>query len=357
MPVHDIRTRSRYDQNSNAHGYANVYGNEHGYVYEWPGVYYSIRMTFSDYAACVLCPRACGVDRTAGRPGVCGETAELRAASIGRHFGEEPPFTGTRGSGTVFFSGCSSHCFFCQNWQISTGRVGRAWSLDDMEAALVAMLDEGAHNVNFVSPDHFWPHAEELVRRLRARGRTAPVILNTSGYQAPEMIARYAESADIFLPDIKFADPELARTCMGDARYPELAFAAVARMIEAKGFLHPFDPSGAETARTGVLVRHLVLPGHADDSCRALERIRKEFGRMIPLSLMSQYHPVPSERTRGAFTRRLALNEYERVKTCAQSLEFEHLFVQELRGDDDFMPDFEEKKPFRGNPFPAPSGG
>ena len=307
----------------------------------------------SDYAECRLCPRACGVDRESGQTGVCGETAELRVASVGRHLGEEPPFTGTRGSGTVFFSGCSSHCFFCQNWQISTGRVGRVWTSDEIESAVVRMLDEGAHNVNLVSPDHFWPHAEDLIRRLRARGITVPVILNTSGYESPAMIGRYAECADIFLPDIKFADGALAAECMGDSRYPEIAFAAAARMIELKGFLHPFDPSGREPARTGVLVRHLVLPGHAEDSCRALERLRREFGRLLPLSLMSQYHPVPPGPPDGPFARRVTQEEYATVKACAESMEFEHIFVQDLLGDDHFMPDFEENRPFSGNPSPT----
>lgn len=307
----------------------------------------------SEYAECRLCPRDCGVNRESGQTGVCGETAELRVASVGCHFGEEPPFTGTRGSGTVFFSGCPSHCFFCQNWQISTGRVGRVWTPDELETAVVRMLDEGAHNVNLVSPDHFWPHAEDLIRRLRARGVTAPVILNTSGYESPAMIGRYAECADIFLPDIKFAGAELATECMGDSRYPDIAFAAVAHMIERKGFLHPFDSSGREPAQTGVLVRHLVLPGHVEDSCRALERLRREFGRLLPLSLMSQYHPVPPGPRDGPFARRLRREEYETVKTCAESMEFEHLFVQELLGDDDFLPDFEEKRPFPGNPSPT----
>ncbi|MBP7276051.1 MAG: radical SAM protein [Kiritimatiellae bacterium] len=310
-------------------------------------------MSFSEYAECRLCPRACAVDRVSGQTGVCGETAELRVASVGRHFGEEPPFTGTCGSGTVFFSGCSSHCAFCQNWQISMGRVGRVWTMDELESAVRRMLAEGAHNVNLVSPDHFWPHAEDLVRRLRAGGVAVPVILNTSGYESADMIGRYAESADIFLPDIKFAGAELAAECMGDPEYPEIAFAAVARMIESKGFLHPFDPSGCAPARVGVLVRHLVLPGHAEDSCRVLERCRKEFGRMIPISLMSQYHPVPTGPQNGPLARRLTMEEYEAVKTCAESLEFEHLFIQELRGDDRFLPDFKEKQPFPGNPSPA----
>ncbi|MDZ4200196.1 MAG: radical SAM protein, partial [Kiritimatiellia bacterium] len=125
----------------------------------------------SDFAECRLCPRICGVDRNAGKTGVCGETAECRVGAAVAHFGEEPPISGTRGSGTIFFSGCSCHCFFCQNHQISTGREGRVVSADELAALARKGLDLGVHNLNFVTPDHVWPHIETLCDRLRAEGR------------------------------------------------------------------------------------------------------------------------------------------------------------------------------------------
>ena len=284
---------------------------------------------------------------------MCEETAELRVASIGAHFGEEPCFSGTRGSGTVFFTGCSSHCFFCQNWQISTGMTGEILSLEEAWTRIRAMLERGVHNLNFVSPDHFLPHIEEWVRRMRAEGRIVPVLFNLSGYQRPEWIARSADVADIFLPDMKFADAALADRCMGDRHYPDIAFAALSRMIEAKGFLHPFDPDGHATATGGVLVRHLVLPGEVPNSIRVIERLRREYGRFLPLSVMSQYHPVPACESRNDLNRRLTHEEYAEVKHCVESCGFEYVFVQEHRGDDNFMPDFEKPQPFSGNGPPT----
>jgi putative pyruvate formate lyase activating enzyme len=309
-------------------------------------------MDAASYEACVLCPRACGVDRRAGARGVCGETAELRVASIGPHFGEEPCFTGTRGSGTVFFSGCACRCFFCQNWQISTNTVGRTLTPEAFAEEVGGMLDRGVHNLNFVTPDHFLPHIEDLLGRLKAKGSAPPVIFNTSGYQSSDRVDRQAASADIFLPDVKFADPELARSVMGDARYPELVFAALARMVEIKGLLHPFDPTGAETAKEGVLVRHLILPGEVENTVRVLERLRRDFGRWLPLSLMSQYHPVPACAGRGELARRVNREEYTTARACAESLGFEQIFLQDWLGDDAFLPDFQQSQPFPGNTRP-----
>ena len=302
------------------------------------------------YDACRLCPRACGTNRTAGRRGVCGETAELRIASAGPHFGEEPCFTGTRGSGAIFFAGCSCHCFFCQNWQISTGRTpGRALDEEGFHALALDLIARGVHNLNFVTPGHYWPHIARLCRRLRAEGETLPFLWNSSGYESPDLVAEQAETVDIFLPDFKFADATLARTVMGDDRYPDLALASIRAMVEAKGFLDPFDPTGAEPSRTGVLVRHLLLPGHVENTKRVLRLLRGEFGRYIPLSLMSQYLPIPATAGRPPFDRPPMPDEYREAVDCAMELGFENLFIQPLADTADFMPDFERDCPFDGN--------
>lgn len=301
------------------------------------------------YDGCVLCPRQCRAERRAGQRGVCGETVECFVASIGPHFGEEPCFSGTRGSGTFFFRGCASRCFFCQNHQISRGGVGTPMSVEALFAAAEQLIAQGVHNLNFVTGDHFWPHLAELARRLRAAGHGIPLLLNTSGYVLAERVPEYARWMDIFLPDYKFADPDLARTCMGDARYPELALDALREMVAAKGFLHPFDPAGRETAREGVLVRHLVLPDEVENSIAALRRLRDAFGPRLPLSVMSQYRPVPGARGRGEFERRLRADEYAAVRAAVEDLEFENVFVQEFVNDDAFFPDFEADRPFRGN--------
>jgi len=302
------------------------------------------------YSPCRLCPRQCATDRLEGTPGVCGETAELRIASYGPHMGEEPCFSGIRGSGAIFFSGCPCHCLFCQNWQISNARgKGHATTADEFHQMALSLIEQGVHNLNFVTPDHFWPHIEALCVRLRGEGVTLPFLFNSSGYQLPAMIARYAAQMDIFLPDFKFADPILARQVMRDERYPEIALESIRLMVAEKGFLDPFDPTGIEMARQGVLVRHLVLPGHLENTLQILDLLHEEFGRWLPLSLMSQYTPIPAVETRPPFNRSLTPEEYQAALNHAKELGFENLLIQPLDATDDFLPDFNKENPFRGN--------
>ncbi|MCX7007449.1 MAG: radical SAM protein [Kiritimatiellaeota bacterium] len=301
------------------------------------------------YQECRLCPRNCGADRNAGQIGFCGESAACQIASSGAHFGEEPCFTGTRGSGTIFFSGCSSQCFFCQNYQISIGHHGRAVDADQLHELARKMIHSGVHNLNFVTPDHFWPHIEQLCRRLRMEGETLPFLFNSSGYQSPDMVDRYAEWIDIFMPDFKFADPDLAFACMRDRRYPELTLESLRRMVAAKGFLEPWDPEGGALARRGVLVRHLVLPGYAENSLAVLRLLRKEFGPLLPLSVMSQFRPVEKCVEHGHLDRMVSGAEYQRVCNEVEELGFRHVFLQPHSGNADFLPDFERAEPFPGN--------
>ncbi|MDR0993606.1 MAG: radical SAM protein [Verrucomicrobiota bacterium] len=306
--------------------------------------------TSSAFSSCRLCPHECGVNRLAGETGVCGETVELRLATAGAHFGEEPCFTGTHGSGALFFSGCPCHCFFCQNWQISNlGGKGTLVSLEACRRVTHDLLKQKVHNLNFVTPDHVWPHIEALCRRLREDGVEAPFLFNSSGYHLPAMVPRYAEWMDVFVPDFKFADPKLAQQVMRDGRYPDLALEAIRRMVEAKGFLAPFDPEGTALARQGVLVRHLVLPGHLDNSLAVLSLLREEFGRFLPLSLMSQYTPIPALNPSAPFDQFLSPEDYQTAVAHALSLGFENLLIQPPSTAEDFLPDFTRPQPFRGN--------
>jgi putative pyruvate formate lyase activating enzyme len=302
----------------------------------------------SGFAACRLCPRDCGVDRRI-RPGLCGESDVCRLAAAVAHFGEEPPISGSKGSGTLFFSGCSCHCFFCQNEQISTSREGRAVSADELGQAAARLIAAGVHNLNFVTPDHVWPHIEALCARLRAGGATLPFVFNGSGYHRADRIETYAARMEIFLPDFKFADPLLADECMADRRYPDLAIEAIRRMVEARGFLEPFDPEGKHPAREGVLVRHLVLPDEEANSLAALRRLREEFGRWLPLSVMSQFRPMPACHARGRMTRTVSPESYARVCDEVAALGFEQVFIQPQAADDAFLPDFRREEPFEGN--------
>jgi putative pyruvate formate lyase activating enzyme len=308
-------------------------------------------MIFDAYKNCRLCPRDCKIDRAKGVLGFCGESSVCRISFIGPHFGEEPSFTGTRGSGTIFFSGCSSQCFFCQNYQISIEHEGRTITPSELLFEARSLIRKGVHNLNFVTPDHFWPHIQELCRALREEGIKIPMLFNCSGYQRPEKIREYAAWMDIFLPDFKFAEPELAQICMGDERYPELALEATHEMVRAKGFLRPWDVTGNQVAKQGVLVRHLVLPGHTENSLKVLRTLYKEFGPEIPLSVMSQFRPVPGCEKKQKLTRTLQTEEYGQVLGLVRELGFEKVYTQELREETSFLPDFHDPS----NPFPGNS--
>ncbi len=302
------------------------------------------------YQCCALCPRDCKTDRTHGKTGFCGESADCRVSFIGAHFGEEPSLTGSRGSGTLFFSGCSSQCFFCQNHQISTGHEGRIVTSEKFLSEVHNLIKQGVHNLNFVTPDHFWPHIKELCVRLREEGLKIPKVFNSSGYQKPEMVEEYARWMDVFLPDLKFVEPDLAKVCMEDERYPGIALEAIRRMVKAKGFLEPWDTEGKQVGERGVLVRHLVLPGHVENSLKTLRLLRQEFGSGIPLSVMSQYQPVPGCAAKDPFQRTLRPQEYRQVLDLVEELGFEKVYTQELTAETAFLPDFKDPhEPFPGN--------
>ncbi|OQA51033.1 MAG: Radical SAM superfamily protein [Candidatus Omnitrophica bacterium ADurb.Bin292] len=307
-------------------------------------------MNFLDqYHNCQLCPRKCKVDRSRGKVGVCGETSELRISHVGPHFGEEPSISGSRGSGTIFFDGCSSRCFFCQNYQISAAHHGEIYSADRFFETVKDLIDKKVHNLNFVTPDHFWPHIKELCLKLRALSFPIPKVFNSSGYQLPEMISEYSEFMDIFMPDFKFADPDLARECMGDERYPEIALEAIREMVDARGFLDPWDPSGERVAERGVLVRHLVLPGHVENSLETLDQLHAEFGDGLPISVMSQFRPVPACFAKNSLTRGVTPQEYDLVLAKVKELGFEKVYTQILSDQTDYLPDFNNS----GDPFPG----
>lgn len=305
---------------------------------------------FESYEQCELCPRYCGVNRLAGQVGQCGQAAVCRLGPALPHHGEEPPLSGCRGSGAIFFSGCPCQCFYCQNYQLSLAHSGEIVRSEELLNRARKLVSQGVHNLNFVTPDHFWPHIEFVCRSLRAERVDIPFIYNCSGYERADLIPAVAAQMQIFLPDFKYSDPELAATCSAAPDYPEVALAALREMIVQRGFLEPFDPSGQKTAKAGVLVRHLVLPGHVDNSIRLLEILRREFGRMLPLSIMSQFQPMPECRRRELFTRGVTAKEYEEVCRAVRYLGFRQVLLQPSFRDSGYVPDFNRRKPFAGNP-------
>jgi putative pyruvate formate lyase activating enzyme len=310
------------------------------------------------FRQCFLCPRECGVDRLQegekSSAGFCRQDSQLRVSYVGPHFGEEPPLTGTHGSGTVFFTGCSLRCSYCQNFQISREGLGETIDLDGLLAKVEDMiLRKHVHNVNFVTPDHFFPYVFELVTLLRNKGRELPMVFNLSGYQSVKILKSAERYVDIYLPDFKYADRDLAGKLSRCQNYPEAALAALSEMLAQKGFLDSFvtpDP----LAKKGVLVRHLILPGHVENSIDALTTLLVEFGAELPLSLMSQYVPIIPQ-DEEALNRPLDEEEFNQVYSHALELGFQHLFVQfpekvSPESKPPFLPDFRLHKPFSSPP-------
>ena len=238
-------------------------------------------------SACALCPRACGVDRTKGQIGVCGMTDTLRIARIAPHMWEEPPISGTRGSGTVFFSGCSLRCIFCQNRTISREGLGKTYTSEALTDAILTLRDQGVHNINFVTPTHYTSLLVPVLERIKPT-LGIPVVWNCGGYESVETLRMLEGLVDIYLPDFKYLSPELARDYSAAPDYPEVATEAVLEMFRQTGKYEEADG----LTQKGVILRHLVLPGCRADSIAVLGHIASILPVAdIRVSVMRQYTP------------------------------------------------------------------
>ena len=296
----------------------------------------------STLSACELCPRRCRADRAAGERGVCGATDTLRLARAALHFWEEPPISGEAGSGTVFFSGCPLKCVYCQNHEISTGNFGIDVSPERLAQIMLELQDQGALNINLVTATHYAHLLPEAIAAARARGLVVPIVYNTSGYERVEAVRELDDLVDIWLTDFKYADAGLGRALSHVPDYPSVAQSALiemARQLERHG-------GGAARAdgtwTRGIIVRHLVLPGHAEDSCRVLDLIWDAVGD-VPISVMNQYTPNAAMRAAGGeLARAVTREEYERVLDHADDLGFTQMFWQEGGAvDESFTPPFD----------------
>ncbi|MDO9578757.1 MAG: radical SAM protein [Candidatus Cloacimonadales bacterium] len=319
----------------------------------------NLQLLFENYQRCTLCPRKCGVNRSNGQTGYCGETDQLRISSVGAHFGEEPPISGSNGSGTVFFSGCSLKCYYCQNYQISFAGLGSHFSCEQVADKIKELVDSNnIHNVNFVTPDHFLPHTIRIVELLREKNISLPILYNTSGYQKLAAVKALENYADIYLPDFKYADPILAKELSKAEDYPERALNSLIEMVRQKGFMDSFTEKKT-IATKGVMVRHLILPDQVQNSKDVLMTLFLEFGKNIPISLMSQYYPPEDLIDSAAFgeykflNRNITLPEFEEVYEHALKLGLRNMFVQfpqdfrSKKDKTDFVPDFIKDKPFQ----------
>lgn len=300
-------------------------------------------LTFSAYDRCELCPRACGAHRTAGERGVCGETAQLMVARSALHHWEEPPISGEAGSGTIFFSGCPLRCVFCQNHEISHEGAGLPVTPARLAQMMLELQERGALNVNLVTPLHVAPHIVEAARAARQAGLSIPLVCNTSGYERAHIVDALADTIDVWLTDFKYADASLAGRLSGARDYPGIAAAALARMVSALRARGGRMCAHDGRMLRGIIVRHLVIPGHADDSCAVLDRVWGICGNDVDISVMNQYTPNALCRTRAdELARTVTADEYERVLDHADDLGFEHMWWQESGTvSESFVPAFD----------------
>lgn len=287
---------------------------------------------------CRICPRNCGVNRLEGGKGFCGVTSQLLVARAALHLWEEPCISGQEGSGAVFFSGCSLGCSFCQNQAIRKGQRGRIYSLQELAETFLDLQGQGANNINLVTAGHYLPQTAAALSLAREQGLTLPVVYNSSGYEKPEMLRLLAGLVDIYLPDFKYMDPELADRYSHAGNYPSIARKALEEMVKQAG--PPiFDARGMMTR--GLVVRHLLLPGHVADSRRVVEYLYKTYGDSIYISLMNQYTPMPAMAGDPLLSRRVTDREYKRLVDYALSLGLENGFIQEGQtAQESFIPAF-----------------
>ena len=303
--------------------------------------------TSEAYTSCVLCPRRCGVNRNAGKTAFCGESAQLKIASACLHFGEEPPVTGKGGSGTVFVSGCNLGCFFCQNYQISRQGMGKTVDTEEFVRMCRVLEQAGAENINIVTGSHAVPALAKGIMQAKKEGLGIPVCWNSSAYESVSTVDMLAGAADIWLPDLKTAQSALSQALFGIRDYGKTAKAAIKRMIELSPLRFTQFSDKSEKIVSGVIVRHLVLPGCMDNTIAVLDWLKGNADGKACISLMSQYTPIRSQKPAGIFPDRF-INEEEflHIKELIDEYEFEYLFYQELEPDDSWLPDFNRFQPF-----------
>ena len=280
----------------------------------------------SDLACCRLCPRECGADRLSGERGFCGGGSAAELFRWGPHRGEEPPVSGTRGSGTVFFSRCTLRCLYCQNHPWSQGGAGRPVKAGELANVLRQLRDAGCHNWNLVSPTPWLPIIREALAETRRDGNPGiPVVYNTSGFEREKTLESYGDVADVFLTDLRYAAEETALEASGNARYAGVARSALLAMRRLKGDLR-LDADG--TARSGVICRLLVLPGHAGEAVANLRWLASQ-APATAVSVMAQYTPAHRAVAEPPWNRRVSRDEYETVLAAVEELGFENGWTQE----------------------------
>lgn len=296
---------------------------------------------------CTLCPRDCQADRYSENRGYCNAGSELEISSVCIHRGEEPPVSGVSGICNVFFSRCNLQCIYCQNYQISTNSCNVHFAertLNEVVNEITALLDSGCEALGFVSPSHMVPQMLRIIEAVRRTGRNPVIVYNTNAYEKVDVLRNLEGIIDVYIPDFKYSDPKLAGG-LSDARdYPEVAKKAIAEMYRQKG--SPLITNANGQAVSGLIIRHLVLPGQVQNSLDILRYIASGLSVKIHVSLMAQYHPVPSVMNHEFLGRKVSTEEYALVVDEMNKLGFEQGWIQELESSSHYLPDFSNQHPF-----------
>ncbi|MCB5251797.1 MAG: radical SAM protein [Candidatus Cloacimonadaceae bacterium] len=293
-------------------------------------------MIYPQLQECRICPRNCGVNRYQ-IAGYCGAMAELKINLAQLHYGEEPPISGSRGSGTIFFSHCNLRCVFCQNHVISLRGSGQIISEEQLLKVIFELQKQGAHNINLVTPTHYSRPLISVLKAAKEQGLKIPILWNSSAYEHVETLHNLKGLVDIYLPDFKYYHPLYAKKYSHAEDYPAVALKALKEMVAQTGFL---QENAAGIATKGVLVRLLLLPNGLSGTKDILRLLADEFGTKLPLSLMAQYYPAAEAVYIPELNRGVKTNEYQAVVELAQEIGFEKVFGQELSCDDQWTPDF-----------------
>lgn len=291
------------------------------------------------YENCLLCPRKCGINRRTGQTGVCGVSSEIKVARAALHYWEEPCISGKRGSGAVFFSGCSLHCVFCQNREISDGKEGKVISKERLSDIFMELAGKGANNINLVTPGQYIPDIVWAVNDAKSRGMKLPIIYNTSGYENVTELKLLEGIVDVYLPDFKYMDSTLSARYSRAKDYPSVAKQVLSEMVRQQPDVVIDDATGL--IQKGVIVRQLLLPGHVNDAKAVLKYLYDTYHDHVYISMMSQFTPI-ALKDYPEINRTVTKREYERLVNYALEIGITNAFIQE--GDvakDSFIPAFD----------------
>lgn len=294
---------------------------------------------FREYMACKLCPRECGVNRNAGQKGFCKVSSELMVARAALHYWEEPCISGENGSGAVFFSGCNMHCVYCQNEEISWGEKGKDISPERLAEIFLELEEKGANNINLVTPTHFIPTIIAAVESAKINGLGLPIIYNSSGYEKVDTLKRLEGIVDVYLPDFKYMSKERSEKYSHSKNYAEITKLAIDEMVRQK----PKVKIGYnKMIESGVIVRHLLLPGGLKDSKRILKYLYTKYNDDIFISIMSQYTPLSHVEKYQEICRKVTPREYDQLVKFAIDIGIKNGFIQEGEvAEDSFIPHFD----------------